>query len=73
MVRSISLLKYDAERNRKDYFLGAEAHITAVKQQEDGMKAQDAPEGAAAEDNDELDIQLDEDVSLQLSACCSTH
>ena len=37
------------------------------------MKAEDAPENAEAEDNDELDIQLDEDVSLHLSSKCGSN
>lgn len=53
--------------------LAAEARVEVVKQQEDGVKAEDAPENAAAEDNDELDIQLDEDVSLHLSSEHSLH
>ena len=53
--------------------LAAEARVEVVKQQEDGVKAEDAPENAAAEDNDELDIQLDEDVSLHPSSKRSLH
>ena len=45
-------------------FSAAELHVKAVKQQDGGVKAEIVPEDAAAEDNDELDIQLDEDVSL---------
>ena len=46
--------------------VAAEAHVEVIKRQEDEVKAEAAPEDAAADINDELDIQLDEDVSSQL-------
>ena len=46
--------------------VAAEARVEAIKRQEDEVKAEAAPEDAAADINDELDIQLDEDVSSQL-------
>ena len=65
------IVQHNAYEKSNNHLLCAEARIIAVKKRDDGVKAQDALEDAAAEDNDELDIQLDEDVSLQLSACCT--
>ena len=53
--------------------VAAEAHVEVVRQKEDGVKPEDATEDAAAENNDELDIQLDEDVSPQPYEACHTH